>query len=381
MRRLCVFPNDPLEAYLRKGEVKNRYFNPCNLFDEVHAITLAERDIDPTAVQEVAGTARLFIHAVGDISLRTLPRLTAYRQRVLEVLGRIRPNVIRAYNPLFAGWLAVSCAKALNVPSVVSIHGNYDKDVRRLYWLEGRLLHFLKYSMFAFTTEPYVLRSADKVIGAYEFPVEYARRYGARDVTVIYNRVDLERFAPVPKDDSSGALRILTVGRLDPEKNHACLIRSLASSSGLRLRIIGDGKQYATLSRLTQRLKLEDRVEFIRSVPHREIHREFQQADVFAVATRYGGIHIPVLEAMAQGLPVVVPKPRWEHEPELVAGSALVVENTPDAFRQAFLRLRDDAALRFKLGALARQRILPLGGAVMEMRERQVYEEVLAQRA
>ena len=378
MRRLCVFPNDPLDAYANKGEIKTRYFNPGNFFDEVHVITLAGRDVEPSAVQEVAGTARLFIHPVGAISLGTLPRLVDYRQRVLRLLETIRPDAIRAYNPLFAGWLAVSCAKALRVPSVVSIHGNYDKDVRRLYWLEGRLLHFLKYSLFAFTTEPYVLRGADQVICAYGFPAEYARRYGAKRVTVIYNRVDLERFAPVPKRGAAGTLEILTVGRLDPEKNHACLIRSLAGTSGLRLRIVGDGKEYAPLNRLARRLKLENRVEFIRSVPHREIHREYQRADAFAIATRYGGIHIPVLEAMAQGLPVVVPKPRWESEPELVAGSSLVVERTPEAFRAGFVRLRDDPVLRLKLSALARARMLPLGGSVMEAQERAVYEKAFS---
>ena len=241
--RLCVFPNDPLGAYVTKGEIKERYFNPCDLFDDIHVITLADRDVKPAAVQEVAGSARLFIHPTGAISPGTLPRLAAYRERVLRLLETIRPDVIRAYNPLFAGWLAVSCAKALQVPSVVSIHGNYDKDVRRLYWLEGRLLHFLKYSLFAFTMEPYVLRGADKVICAYGFTAEYARRYGAKDVTVIYNRVDLDRFAPVSKNGGSGVLEILTVGRLDPEKNHACLIRALEGLDGGRLRLIGGGEE------------------------------------------------------------------------------------------------------------------------------------------
>ena len=132
------------------------------------------------------------------------------------------------------------------------------------------------------------------------------------------------------------------------------------------------------MNRLARRLKLENRVEFIRSVPHREIHREYQRADAFAIATRYGGIHIPVLEAMAHGLPVVVPKPRWESEPELVAGSSLVVERTPEAFRAGFVRLRDDPVLRLKLSALARARMLPLGGSVMEAQERAVYEKAFS---
>ena len=379
LRRVCVFPNDPLEAYLVKGETKSRYFNPHNMFDEVHVISLADRDVDATAVQEIAGSAQLFVHSTGSLSLKTLLWIQSYRRKLLALMKDIKPDVIRAYNPLFAGWFAVSCARRLGIPSVVSIHGNYDKDVRRLYWLEGRLLHFLKYSAFAFTTEPYVLRHANKVICAYKFPAEYARRYGARDVTTIYNRVDLARFTPRLRSDTrSESLEILTVGRLDQEKNHACLIRSLAGTAGLRLRIIGDGKEYTRLRQLARRLKLEDRIEFVRAVRHQEIHREYQRADVFAIATRYGGIHIPVLEAMASGLPLVLPKPRWEDEPELASDTAIVVENKPHAFREAFLRLRDDPALRANLGTLAQQRVSPIGGSVMEERERKLYEQVLA---
>lgn len=379
-RKICVFPNDPLSAYLAKGEVKARYFNPCDFFDEVHVITSAEADVDPGAVQEMAGRARLFIHAVGRISPRALLRIDRYRRNVVDRVRAINPDVVRAYNPLFAGWLAVSCARRLGKPSVISIHTNYDKDVRRLFWLEGRLLHFAKYSCFKFTTEPYVLRHADTVICAYQFPVEYARRYGARDIRVIYNRVDLGRFVPHARPRDREGIEVLTVGRLHPERNHACLIRALPGTHGIRLRIVGDGVQHSTLTDLARRLGVTDRVEFVRQVPHREIHREYQRADVFAIATRYGGIHIPVLEAMAAGLPIVVPRPRWEDQPEVTAGIAEVVENRPEAFREAFMRLRDDPDYRATLGTRGRDRIGALGGSIMEERERQVYEELFAGR-
>ena len=377
MRRLCVFPNDSLQHSLVKGEVKPRYFNPGDLFDEIHVISLADEETKAEVVQEMAGRARLVLHTLGSITAGTLTGLPAYRRRVLDRIRAIRPAAVRAYNPFFPGWLAVSCAQALDVPSVVSLHGNFDKDVRELYWREGRFLRWLKYTAFAFTVEPYVLRHADKVICAYQFPVEYARRYGAKDAAVIYNRVDLERFAPSPRSGLAGELKVLAVGRLVAEKNHACLLRALAVAEGVRLRIVGDGPEHAALSRLAGRLGLEGRLELARSVPHRDIHREYQWADVYATAIRYGGVSIPVMEAMASGLPLVVPTPRWEPEPELAAPAALVVENTPAAFRQAFLRLRDDPALRQRLGRLARERIAPLGAAEMEARERRVYEELL----
>ena len=377
MTRLCVFPNDPMEAYRAKGEVKTRYFNPGDLFDEVHVVTLADDDIDAHVVQETAGRARLFIHPMGAVTLGRLPKLAAYRERVHALLERMRPDVTRAYNPLLPGWLAVSGAKRLGLSSVVSLHGNFDQDVRDLYLREGRWLHWMKYAPFAWTTEPYVLRNADAVICAYEFPALYARRHGADRISVIYNRVELDRFAPGPERGAAGMLTVLTVGRLDPEKNHACLIRALEGLDGVRLRLIGRGREEPALRRLAARLGVIGRVDFIPAIPHGAIHAEYQRADAFAIATRYGGVHIPVLEAMASGLPLVLPRPYWEPEPELAADAALVVENTPASFREALRMLRDSPALRRHLGRSGRERMAPLGADVMEARERAVYEELL----
>ena len=379
--RLCVFPNDPMEAYLAKGEVKTRYFNPGDLFDEVHVISLADDDAEPAQVQETAGRARLFIHPVGASGLFTLPRLRGYRARVQALLELIRPDVTRAYNPLLPGWLAVSCAQALGVPSVVSLHGNFDQDVRELYLREGRWLHWLKYAPFAWTTEPYVLRRADAVICAYEFPALYARRHGASRIHVIYNRVDLDRFSPGPERGRAGALTVLTVGRLDPEKNHAALIRALDGLDGVRLRLIGRGREESALRRLAERTGVAARVEFIPAIPHGAIHAEYRRADAFAIATRYGGVHIPVLEAMASGLPLVLPRPQWEPEPELAADAALVVDSNPASFREALRALRDTPELRTRLGRIGRERMMPLGAAAMEARERGVYEELLGDKA
>ncbi len=69
MKKLCVFPNDPLEAYYKKGEIKPRYFNPKNLFDEVHVISLFDKDIDEEKVKIVAGNALFKIHTIGKVTL------------------------------------------------------------------------------------------------------------------------------------------------------------------------------------------------------------------------------------------------------------------------------------------------------------------------
>ena len=35
-KKICIFPSDPHQAYFYKGEIKERYYNPENTFDEIH---------------------------------------------------------------------------------------------------------------------------------------------------------------------------------------------------------------------------------------------------------------------------------------------------------------------------------------------------------
>ena len=45
MKRLLVFLTDPLKAFQEKGEIKARYYNPENVFSEVHFVSPITRDV------------------------------------------------------------------------------------------------------------------------------------------------------------------------------------------------------------------------------------------------------------------------------------------------------------------------------------------------
>ena len=49
--RLCVFPNDPIISYYNKGEIKERYFNQNNFFNEIHIISFTNKEIEESKVQ------------------------------------------------------------------------------------------------------------------------------------------------------------------------------------------------------------------------------------------------------------------------------------------------------------------------------------------
>jgi len=364
MPRLVVFPADPLYKYLDKGEIKARYWNPCGLFDEVHIISLADRDVEPDQVPELVGEAELHIHPIGRPTALTL---AVYYRKAAKLVGALNPDLIRAHGPWHTGSLAVYASKKLGVPCLVSVHN--DRDAQRSY--DHRMLLRLVKPL-----ENYTLKNASVVICVSNYLHRYARAHGARRTVTVYNKVYMDQFLGERGADGEPPT-VLSVMRLDRQKYPECIIEGLKDLP-LRLKLIGQGELAESLRALVRRLGMEQRVEFVPMVPNREIHAHYLQADIFAMATHYEGFCIPVLEAMAAGLPVV--SCVTEPIPELLGGTGLVVAKEPSAYAEAFARLAADPELRRALGTKARARAQTLAGDRMEEREAGLYEAVMAGR-
>ena len=364
-RRLVVFPNDPIYKYYEKGEIKPRYYNPGNFFHEVHLISLCDHDIEPEKVQMLVGNAELHIHAIGKPSALTLP---FFPRKVVPIVRAISPHLIRGYGAFQAGMLAVNAGRKLGIPTAISLHNDHDAARRYSRRLSLHLARLLEY---------YAIGGANKVICVSNYLVRRAQRYGARDIAVIYNKVYVEQFRlpdGAKPERLSDKPTILSVGRLDPQKYQECLIRAIRGLN-VTLVLIGDGILYDKLRKLARQLGVAGQVTFIKSVPNQEIPRYYWAADIFAMATHYEGFCIPVLEAMAAGLPVVV----CDTEPlsEILADTGLVVEKTPTGFREAFVRLLAEPQLRQDLGAKARARAVELDGSITEQKEVEVYQAIM----
>jgi sugar transferase (PEP-CTERM/EpsH1 system associated) len=166
----------------------------------------------------------------------------------------------------------------------------------------------------------------------------------ARKVRTIRNGVDVGRFCP---GDREGARRALglpvdaavigTVGRLDPVKDHAGLIRALALGGGGErgvLVIAGDGPCRKDLEALARSLGLEGRVRILGD--RDDVPRVLQVLDVFVLSSVGEGMSNAILEAMATGLPVVAT--RVGGNPELVLDGVtgrLVPPRSPAALADA----------------------------------------------
>jgi len=301
--KLCVFPNDPIVSYFKKGEIKDRYYNPENLFDEIDIISFIDKDVEESRVQALAGNAKLKIHSIGKINLKN--RKSRIKD-VVTLVKKINPDVIRAYNPLVGGWFAAKCCKELNVPFFLSLHTQYDKN-RKLF-KKTNLKKFLSLKYTEKFIEPFVLKSADKITMVFKIIEPYVRKHVDKKPELLHNKVDFERFSNALPLTSLPKPLIISVGRLIPEKNHQCIIKAMEKINAHCL-IIGDGPQYSELKNLIKNSKNKEKITIKKSVPNNEIPRYYKSAQIFVLAydPELEGLPIPVIEAMSAGLPVVIP--------------------------------------------------------------------------
>jgi phosphatidylinositol alpha-1,6-mannosyltransferase len=126
----------------------------------------------------------------------------------------------------------------------------------------------------------------------------------------------LYRSTPLP-EPFGGPIRLLSVGRLIPRKNHTCLLRALPevlkrTTQQLTCQIAGEGPEAENLLRLRNELKLEATVEFLGPVSGETLLHHYAQSDCFVLPNidnpQTGdteGFGIVFAEASAHGLPVI----------------------------------------------------------------------------
>jgi glycosyltransferase involved in cell wall biosynthesis len=372
--KICVFPNDPLKAYYEKGEIKDRYFNPKNIFDEVHVISLFDDEVEEDKVKIVSGSADFKIHKVGKVTLINKNRK---KKKIIELIKSINPDVIRSFNPLLQGWMAAQVKQELKIPLVISLHGDYDRDLRHQAKQNSNYKGFLKLQLTKQVLEKFALSEADEVIIIYDFIRDYAKRMQAKSINLIYNRVDLKKFSPQTKGEFVETVPvIICVGRLIKEKNQECLIHAIKDLD-VKLLLIGNGVEYNNLKQLVSSLNLENKVRFETSISHDKIHSYYAAADIFALPIKYGGFAIPALEAAASGLPVILPKQEFDPNPELIKDFAFLVDNNPESFRNAIKRILSDEPFRNELIANGIKVTKEISSESMEEKERDLYLKLL----
>lgn len=120
---------------------------------------------------------------------------------------------------------------------------------------------------------------------------------------------DDDYFFPDPEpstQSSSGVLRVLTVGRLDPSKDPVLAVAAVASyGPDCCLTMVGSGSMAQEIGRHVASRGMTERVVLAGAVPKSEVADYMRSSDVLLMTSHYEGYPRTVVEALACGLPVV----------------------------------------------------------------------------
>ncbi len=192
-------------------------------------------------------------------------------------------------------------------------------------------------------------------------PTEWQR------LSVVRMSVDTDRFSPAPTEThahNTAPLRILTVGRLVPEKGAPVLLEAVAllvgSGTPASLTVVGAGPLADHLAAQARMLGIEGAVELVGPVGHEHLPEVYRNADVFCLPSFAEGLPVVLMEAMATGLPVVtttiagIPELVVDHQTGL-----LVPPGRPDLLAQALAELAQPDLAK-SLGEAARKAVRTL---------------------
>lgn len=280
-------------------------------------------------------------------------RAAAVAVGLLRARGARRPLVYQRY-ALFSCHVMEAAAR-LGVPGVLEVNAPLiDEQARHRVLVDGaaaraRTARALVAARLPYAVSSPVARWAERLVD------------GRRTVAVVPNGVDVDRFptGEARRPPLAGPVTVVFVGTFRPWHGVDLLVEAAArlrDTGPVRLLLVGDGPQHSAVLRLAA----SRGVPVLASGPvdPDEIPRLLAAADIAAAPYPAGPAYfspLKVLEYLAAGLPTVAAAVA-DLPAQVRDGRELLLVPPGDAgaLTGALARLRDDPALRRRLGAAGR---------------------------
>ena len=278
--------------------------------------------------------------------------------RLQHFLSEAKPRIVHTFL-LTASVYGRLAAMLAGVPIVIGTEVNIYERKRPAHALAERLL------MQGTAT---VVASAESVR---QFYIRQVHANPAK-VEVIYNAVDWSQLRTTRgREEMRASLEVPldrpvagVIARLTEQKGHVHLFEALARTPGLAdlfLIVVGDGDLRDSLEQRAAALGIAGRVRFLGA--RRDLGDLLNAVDLFVLPSLWEGLPLSLVLAMGAGLPVVAT--RVAGLPEVVDDERtglLVAPGDSQALGAALARVVGDAAFCRRLGAAAREAVLPKFG-------------------
>ncbi|HSY05453.1 MAG TPA: glycosyltransferase [Steroidobacteraceae bacterium] len=302
--------------------------------------------------------------------------------RTLATLPTGAFDLVHIHTPFIAHYAGVRFARRAHIPAVATYHTFFEEYLHHYVSVLPRAMGRLLARSFT--------RSQCAAVQALIAPSEPMRAvlaaYGVTTpVHVVPTGLPVDRF----RSGDGRAFRaragiaaerplVTYIGRVAHEKNIGFLVRMFAevlrSIPAALLVIAGEGPAHAALRAQVAALGLARHVHFAGYLERDAALLDcYAAADAFVFASRTETQGLVLLEAMAQGAPVVSTAELGTRSILLPGSGALVVPEERDAFAAAVVRVLSDAGVREAMAARGRAYARSWSAAAMARRLAQVY--------
>ncbi len=294
-------------------------------------------------------------------------------------------DLVHVQTPFLAHYAGVRLARRRGIPVVATYHTLFEEYLHHYVPLLPRGIG--RGLARAFTRSQ--CRQLDAIVSPSEPMRALLADYGVRTpVQVIPTGLPADRFAPGDGARFRAAQRIPTgrplllyVGRVAHEKNIDFLVHAYSELRAARpdalLVIAGEGPARPHLTELVRGLGIERDVAFVGYLERAQALRDcYAAADAFVFASRTETQGLVLLEAMAQGRPVVSTAHLGTASVLQSGCGAAVVPEDRTAFARAILDFIEDPVRAARAGAAARRYAEGWSSAVMAQRLAAFYRDL-----
>lgn len=275
-------------------------------------------------------------------------------------IRNFKPDIIHFHMPLTLGMEAILASKVFEKPLIATFHTFFMEEeyLKRARLSKLRAGKVFKKLGWEFSSLFY--NQADIIISPSKYTAENIRSNGCtKPVVNIPNAIEFSEGSFILTQAQKDELRkhykiphgnkvIIWLGRLGPEKNLLTALKAfqmlLKKDENVTFLLIGDGPERNKLEKFVKHEILKGQVVFAGIVDHNLLinNHILQTGDMFFSASTSENQPISALEAMAEGLPIVVTDKRGM--PELVEGNGFVCqsENVQEMADKLHLLLSDE---------------------------------------
>lgn len=235
-------------------------------------------------------------------------------------------DIIHVHSYYPAGMAACDLSKKTNIPVVYTEHvsGVMFKNLPKEH--ERQLKNLALFSKRIIS----VSQNLKYAIG------EYVNTNN--EIKVIPNLIDPSLFK-YKQNNKKDIYIYLTVGILDDNKRMDWIIKAFyeltRTNDNILLQIIGEGSQKNYLTSLVHELNIDEMVSFEGKCSRERVAQMMQDADCFVLDSKVETFGVVYIEAMACGLPIVIPKWNSSNIEILDNNYVLIEEDTIESLAEA----------------------------------------------